>query len=113
MLGRTVDSFRQTHRDMVFEGMGVSVLGRVDEAGRLLFAPNLVWGQVCVRGLLQSTVGLPVAMENEATACAFAELWYGRHGQKVRHLMSVAVSEGVGVGLVLACGWGGFPWSVA
>jgi predicted NBD/HSP70 family sugar kinase len=101
ILARTVDSFRQAHQDMVFEGMGVSVPGRVDETGRLLFAPNLGWGEVCLRQLLESAVGLPVAMENEATACALAELWYGRHGDKVRHLMSVAVSEGVGVGLVL------------
>jgi predicted NBD/HSP70 family sugar kinase len=100
-LARTVESFRRTHRDMVFEGMGVSLPGRVSDCGRLLFAPNLGWGQVELRDLLESTVGLPLVMENEATACALAELWFGRHSENVRHLMSVAVSEGVGVGVVL------------
>jgi len=100
-VARTVDSFRKTHRDVVFEGMGISVPGRVTETGRLVFAPNLGWGQVDLRDLLESKVGLPVAIENEATACALAELWFGRHAENVRHLLSVAVSEGVGVGLVL------------
>ena len=101
IVARTVESFRKSHRDVVLEGMGVSVPGRVDESGRLLFAPNLGWGQVDLRALLESTVGLPVAVENEATACALAEVWFGRHGENVRHLVSVTVSEGVGVGLVL------------
>jgi predicted NBD/HSP70 family sugar kinase len=101
LVAKTVESFRKTHEDVVLEGMGVSVPGRVNESGRLLFAPNLEWGEVDLRALLEAAVGLPVVMENEATACALAELWFGRHGEHVRHLMSVAVSEGVGVGVVL------------
>lgn len=100
-LARTVDAFRGAHHEMVYEGMGVSVPGRVDDAGRLVFAPNLGWDGVDLRQLLESAVGLPVAMENAASACALAELWFGRHAEDVRHLVAVTVSEGLGVGMLL------------
>ncbi len=100
-LARTVESFRKTHRDIVCEGMGVSVPGRVDDTGRLLFAPNLGWGGIELRRLLESAVGLPVVIENAASACALAELWFGRHAENVRHLAAVTVSEGIGVGLLV------------
>jgi predicted NBD/HSP70 family sugar kinase len=81
--------------------MGVSLPGQVDESGRLLFAPNLGWGPVDLRHLLESAIGLPLVMENAASSCALAELWFGRHPENVRHLVAVTVSEGIGVGLLL------------
>jgi predicted NBD/HSP70 family sugar kinase len=100
-LARTVESFRRTHGEIVYEGMGVSLPGRVDGSGRLLFAPNLRWGHVDLRRLLESRVGLPLALENAANACALAELWFGRHPEGVRNLAAVTVSEGIGVGLLV------------
>ena len=100
-LARTVASFRAAHREIVCEGMGISLPGRVDEAGRLVFAPNLGWGEVDLRGLLESAVSLPLVFENAANACALAELWFGRHAENVRNLVAVTVSEGIGVGLLL------------
>ena len=40
-------------------------------------------------------------LENEANACALSEFWFGRQGDGVRNLIAVAVSEGIGVGMVL------------
>jgi predicted NBD/HSP70 family sugar kinase len=100
-LARTVATFRNTHPEMVYEGVGVSLPGRVDESGTLLFAPNLGWSQVNLRRLLETTVDLPVVFENAASACALAELWFGRHPDDVKHLVAVTVSEGIGVGLLL------------
>lgn len=100
-LARTVATFRSAHPEMVYEGVGVSLPGRVDESGTLLFAPNLAWGSVNLRRLLESTVDLPVVFENAASACALAELWFGRHPDDVKHLVAVTVSEGIGVGLLL------------
>jgi predicted NBD/HSP70 family sugar kinase len=85
----------------VYEGVGVSLPGRVDESGRLVFAPNLAWGPVDLRRPLEATLDLPVVLENAASACALAELWFGRHPDHVKHLVAVTVSEGVGVGLLL------------
>ena len=100
-LANTVTAFRSAHPDMIYEGVGVSLPGRVDEAGMLVFAPNLGWRSVNVRGLLESKIDLPVVLENAASACALAELWFGRHPDNVKHLVAVTVSEGVGVGLLL------------
>jgi predicted NBD/HSP70 family sugar kinase len=100
-LGQTVEAFRSAHRDIVYEGVGVSLPGRVDESGKLVFAPNLGWQQVDLRRLLESTLDLPVAVENAASACALAELWFGRHPDNVKHLVALTVSEGIGVGLLL------------
>jgi len=100
-LAGTVESFRAAHQDIVFEGVGVSLPGRVNDEGELVFAPNLGWGQVNLRRLLESEIGLPLALENAASACALAELWFGRHPENVRNLVAVTVSEGIGVGLLL------------
>ena len=100
-LARTVTLFRSSHPRMVCEGMGVSVPGRADRSGRLVFAPNLGWGQVELKRMIEAEIGLPVALENAANACALAELWFGLHPEHLRHLVAVTVSEGIGVGLLL------------
>lgn len=100
-VARTVDDFRKVHREIVCEGMGVSVPGRVNADGRLIFAPNLGWHDVELVRMLQQAIGLPVVAENAACACALAELWFGRHAESIRHLAAVTVSEGIGVGLML------------
>src|SRR5262245_61399529 len=100
-LARTVATFRDSHPEMVYEGVGISLPGRVDESGTLVFAPNLGWSEVNLRRLLESKLDLPVVLENAASACALAELWFGRHPDDVKHLVAVTVSEGIGVGLLL------------
>jgi predicted NBD/HSP70 family sugar kinase len=100
-VARTIASLRAAHPRMVCEGVGVSLPGRVDEAGRLVFAPNLGWRDVDLRQMLESATGLPVAVENAANACALGEVWFGRHDEHLRHLVAVTVSEGIGVGIIL------------
>jgi predicted NBD/HSP70 family sugar kinase len=100
-LARTVAAFRSSHPEIVYEGMGVSLPGRVDATGRLVFAPNLHWEGMELRQPIEAAVGLPVALENAASACALAELWFGRQADAVKHLVAVTVSEGVGVGLLV------------
>jgi predicted NBD/HSP70 family sugar kinase len=100
-VARSVDALKAAHPQMVCEGMGVSLPGRVDRHGRLVFAPNLGWPQVNIRELLEAAVRIPVVVENAANACALAELWFGQHADHVRHLIAITVSEGIGVGLLL------------
>lgn len=100
-LARTVTAFREAHPEIVYEGMGVSLPGRVDASGRLVFAPNLEWRSLDLKQLLESAIGLPVVLENAASACALAELWFGRQPDHVKHLVAVTVSEGIGVGLLM------------
>ena len=100
-LADTIVVMRRTHPRIVCEGVGVSLPGRVDAEGRIVFAPNLAWPEVNLREVLESATGLPVLLENAANACALSELWFGGHPDHVRHLAAVTVSEGIGVGLLL------------
>ena len=100
-VARTIASLRSDHPSMVCEGVGVSLPGRVDEGGRLVFAPNLGWRDVDLKQMLETATGLPVNVENAANACALGEVWFGRHDEHLRHLVAVTVSEGIGVGVLL------------
>lgn len=89
----------ESHSDLVFEGIGISVPGRFDERHqRVLFAPNLKWPEFDLRGPLEKATGLPVEMENAANACVLAEVWFAQ-ADLVRDIAVVTVSEGVGVGI--------------
>lgn len=85
-----------------FEGIGMALPGRVDLAtNKLAFAPNLGWKAVDLKTPLEQATGLTVDLENAANACALAEIWSGRHSERVRNLISLTISEGIGVGLIL------------
>jgi predicted NBD/HSP70 family sugar kinase len=92
----------KAHPEMLFEGIGVAVPGRVDlTSQKLVFAPNLAWTGLDLKSPLESATHLPVELENAANVCALAELWSGRHGEGVRELVALTVSEGIGVGMIL------------
>ena len=91
---------RSRHSDRSFEGIGVSVPGRVHpENQRFLLTPNLHWKNFDVRAALQKALKLQVEMDNDANACLLAESWYGRLAG-VRSAVLVAVSEGIGAGIL-------------
>jgi predicted NBD/HSP70 family sugar kinase len=92
----------ETHPDTSYEGIGMSLPGRIDLASqRLVFAPNLGWTDVDLKSPIESATGLPVELENAANACALAEVWFGRHADGVRNLVAVTVAEGIGSGVIL------------
>lgn len=83
-----------------FEGIGISLPGRVDfTTGHLIFAPNLKWPEVDLKTPIERATGLEVALENAANACALAEIWFDRT-QTIRNLVTITVSEGIGTGVI-------------
>lgn len=101
-LGRRIKDLMCAHPKNSYEGIGISLPGRIDPAShRLTFAPNLNWNDVDFETPLKRITGLPVELENAANACALAELWSGRHGHHATNLAVVTVSEGIGVGMVM------------
>lgn len=81
------------------EGIGISLPGRVDPATqRLTFAPNLHWPDFDLKKVIETKMGLPVKMENAATASLLAELTFSRM-DGVRDAVLVTISEGVGTGV--------------
>jgi predicted NBD/HSP70 family sugar kinase len=93
---------RTTPRKSI-EGIGISLPGRVNPATqRMIFAPNLKWPEFDIKKTVQTRMGLPVFLENDATACLLAELTFARM-DGIRDAVLVAVAEGVGT-CVLANG---------
>jgi predicted NBD/HSP70 family sugar kinase len=104
----------KTHPDIDVEGIGVSLPGRVDSrTNKLTFAPNLKWHDLDLKSPLENATGLPVVLENAANACALAELWTGRHPDRVQDLVAVTVSEGIGVGMIANGQLVRGPWGCA
>jgi predicted NBD/HSP70 family sugar kinase len=99
LMAERIHRLMQAHPDLVFEGIGVSLPGRYDEATQqLAFAPNLKWPLGDFKGLLEKATGMRVELENAANACVLSEVWFG-HMEKVRDLVVVTISEGVGTGI--------------
>lgn len=94
-----IDCMQRMHRTAPrksTEGIGISLPGRVNPATqRLIFAPNLKWRDFDIKKMVETRMGLPVLMENDATACLLAELTFARM-DGVRDAVLVAVAEGVG-----------------
>ena len=84
-------------------GIGISLPGRVNPTTqRLIFAPNLKWPEFDIKKMVETKMGLPVMLENDATACLLAERTFARM-DGVKDAVLVAVGEGVGT-CVLANG---------
>ncbi|MCA1624727.1 MAG: ROK family protein [Acidobacteria bacterium] len=100
-LTRRLQSFIKFHPDIYFEGIGVSMPGRVDSISKkLVFAPNLGWRDVDLQTPIERATGLLVEIENAANACALAEIWFDRRSNGMQDLIAVTVSEGIGTGII-------------
>ena len=101
-LGRRINDLMRAHPRSPYEGIGLSLPGRLDvSTRRVAFAPTLGWKDVELKEPLEKATGLPVQLENAANACALAELWSGRHADQVSNLITVTVSEEIGVGMII------------
>jgi len=97
-----VQKLMASRPELTFEGIGVSVPGRVDLAtSKIVFAPNLGWRDFDLKTPLEKATQLPVEMENAANSCALSEICFGRRAEGLRNLVVVTVSEGIGCGLIL------------
>jgi predicted NBD/HSP70 family sugar kinase len=98
-----MQAMRTAHSDRSFEGIGISMPGRVDpETQRLLLAPNLKWADYDIKGAIEQQMELQVELANAANACLLSELWSGRL-DGIRNAVLITVSEGIG-GAILANG---------
>lgn len=91
---------QQKYAQKSFEGIGVSLPGRVDpESQTLIFAPNLKWPRFGIKQAFENGMGLKVEMDNAANACLLSELWFGRM-DGVRNAVLITISEGIGAGIL-------------
>jgi glucokinase len=97
-LVEAVETLRAEHE---VEAVGVGAAGFVSsDRDHVFFAPHLEWGEEGVGTRLSQRVGLPVVVENDANAAAWAERTYGA-GRGHRDQLMVAVGTGIGGGIVL------------
>jgi predicted NBD/HSP70 family sugar kinase len=82
--------------------IGMSVPGLVDQkTGRIFHIPHFDWRDWDICQRIESEVGLPVAVENDANATALAELWFGHESiRKTDTFVTVLVGEGIGTGII-------------
>jgi predicted NBD/HSP70 family sugar kinase len=99
-IGREMERLRGLHPEKIFEGIGITMPGRVaSSTQQLIFAPNLRWRDVPVKEMLEARLGLTVELENGANAALLAELWAG-HLNGVRNAVLITISEGIGGGIL-------------
>lgn len=95
--------------ELLGEGAGAAGVGvpcRVDQAtGRTLGAVNIPLHDLMLRERLSERLSLPVGVENDGNAAAFAEWAFGA-GRGTTDLVALTLGTGVGGGLVI----GGKPY---
>ena len=84
------------------EGIGVGVASMVDyAAGHVVESVNLPLVDVPLRDLLRRRFGVPVVIDNDATAAAIGEHTFGA-GVGAREMLMLTLGTGVGGGII--CG---------
>ncbi|APU13837.1 MULTISPECIES: ROK family transcriptional regulator [Actinoalloteichus] len=83
-------------------GVGVAAPGPIDhERGMILDPPNMThWHDVALRDELAEALGLPVMIDNDATAAAVGEHWLGCAGT-ARNFASIYMETGIGAGVFI------------
>ncbi len=98
VIAETVSDLLSRHQA---RAVGIGAAGFVDETrSAVSFAPNLAWRDEPLRDKIEDLVGLPVVVENDANASAWAEVKFGAAaGQE--HVLFIGVGTGIGAGFVL------------
>jgi predicted NBD/HSP70 family sugar kinase len=83
-------------------GTGIAAPGPVDGvAGAVVSPPNFPgWGRVPLLEMFAKATGMPVAMDNDATAAAIGERWIGGKARAGSFLF-IYLGTGVGAGIIL------------
>jgi glucokinase len=102
---RTIEMISEAVRDLTsrheVEAVGIGAAGFVDESrSSVVFAPNLAWRNEPVARQVEDRTGLPVIVENDANAAAWAETKLGA-ARGHDHVMMITIGTGIGAGLVL------------
>jgi glucokinase len=93
-----VEELRTDH-EVVAVGIGAAGFVDADRA-RVRFAPHLAWRDEPLRDAVTTKIGLPVVVENDANAAAWAEWRFGA-GRGEDHLVMVTLGTGIGGGIVV------------
>jgi glucokinase len=97
------DLLQQNHLSRsLLRGVAAGAPGvtNVDEGVVIATSYLMGWRDVPLRSLLEATLGIPAAVENDVNTAAIAESRIGA-GQGIRDFVFLAVGTGIGAGIVL------------
>ncbi len=90
------------HAEMEIIGIGISILGPQSDNRTGPFASaNAPWlVGINFRALMEDQFGLPVVVNNDLTAHALAEYYFGS-GRGIDRLLCMAIGTGIGAGMII------------
>ena len=95
------DVVRELQATHDVEAVGIGAAGFVDASrSTVIFAPNLAWRDEPLRKAIEARCELPVVVENDANAAAWAEARFGA-GRGQKYLVMLTLGTGLGGGLVI------------
>jgi glucokinase len=98
VIAEVVAELLDGHPDV--EAVGVGAAGWIDaERSTVMFAPNVAWRDEPLRDRIADKVGLPVVVENDANAAAWAEYRFGA-ARGVPDVLLITVGTGIGGGII-------------
>lgn len=81
--------------------VGIGAAGWIgNDHSTVLFSPHLAWRDEPLQGVLSERVGLPVTVENDGNAAAWAEYQFGA-ARDASVVVCVTLGTGIGGGLVI------------
>jgi glucokinase len=99
--GVIIDMVRELAAAHPVTAVGIGAAGWVDATGVVRFAPHLAWRDEPLRDRVAAAVELPVVVENDANAAAWAEFRFGAGRDAPDSMALVTVGTGIGGGLVI------------
>jgi glucokinase len=105
-VGKTLDFIVEVIDELAaahdVDAVGIGAAGWIDATrSTVLFAPNLAWRHEPLRERIAERVPMPVVVENDGNAAAWAEFRYGAARTAAESMVLVAVGTGIGGGLVV------------
>lgn len=96
-----VSIYRQLSDRYPVTSLGVGAAGWVDsEQATVRFSPHLAWRQEPLKARLAERIPVPIVVDNDANAAAWAEYRYGA-GQGSRVMVCITLGTGIGGALVI------------
>jgi glucokinase len=99
MIAEVIIELAETHP---VEAVGIGAAGWIDaQRSTVQFAPNLAWRNEPLRDDIAAQVRLPVVVENDANAAAWAEFEFGAGSDATDSMALFTVGTGIGGGIIV------------
>ncbi|GGM87729.1 ROK family glucokinase [Dactylosporangium sucinum] len=99
---RIIEVIRELSAAHPVDAVGIGAAGWIDATRSIVqFAPNLAWRNEPLRDKITAAVGLPVVVENDGNAAAWAEFRFGAAHDADDSMVLITVGTGIGGGIII------------